>query len=63
MAKRIYITEGIITYSVKSENINNNCTLITIKMVDARFPSWITTITPKDNVRKYAKAVIKSWVK
>ena len=49
---RIYITEGLITYSVQSKPIETNSnynTVITIKMVDERFPAW--------------GGIIKSWVK
>lgn len=63
---RIYITEGLITYSVQSKPIETNSnynTVITIKMVDERFPAWGGIIKSTDNVRKFAKRVIKSWVK
>jgi len=64
--KRIYITEGLITYSVRSEKIETNSnydTAISIKMVGERFPVWGTIIKSTDNVRQFAKGIIKSWVK
>jgi hypothetical protein len=66
MTKRIYITEGLITYSIQSRQIETNSnydTTISIKMVGERFPAWGGIIKSTDNVRKFAKRVIKSWVK
>ena len=63
---RIYITEGLITYSVQSRQIesdSNYNTAISIKMVGERFPAWGTIIKSTENVRQFAKRVIKSWVK
>ena len=60
---RIYIKEGLITYSVKTQTLETNSnynTSISIKMVGNRFPEWGTVIKSTDNVRKTAKEVIKS---
>ena len=63
---RIYITEGLITYSVQSNLIETNSnynTAICISMVGEKFPAWGTIIKSSENVRKFAKTVIKSWAK
>lgn len=63
---RIYIREGIITYAVTSRKLETNSnydTAISIKMVGERFPAWGTIIKSTENVRKFAKAKIKSWTK
>jgi hypothetical protein len=63
---RIYIKEGLITYAVetRARNTNSNYDLaISIRMVGERFPAWGTIIKSSENVRKYAKAKIKSWAK
>jgi hypothetical protein len=62
----MYITEGIIRYRVEAKKIQTNSnydTAITIKMVGERFPVWGTIIKSTDNVRSFAKSIIKSWVK
>ena len=63
---RIYITEGLITYSVQSYPVQTNSnynTAVNIKMVGERFPAWGTIIKSTENVRKFAKDMIKSWAK
>ena len=63
---RIYITEGIIRYSVETRKLETNSNYnvgISIRMVGERFPAWGTVIKSSDNVRKCAKKIIKSWVK
>jgi hypothetical protein len=61
---RIYIREGLITYAVETRPMETNSnydTAISIRMVGERFPAWGTIIKSTENVRKYAKAKIKSW--
>lgn len=67
MAKKtIYVTVGIIKYRVQSwengmQNVYN--TNVSIKMIDTRFPTSYYVIKNSDNVRKFAKAEIESWLK
>ena len=58
--KRIYITEGLIRYSVKIYKSSGK-TAIVIKMVGENFPEWGSIIDPTINERKYAKDIIKTW--
>ena len=62
--KRIYITVNLKRYSVavrKVETNSNYDTGINIHEVGQKLPIWGTIIKSTDNVREYAKAVIKSW--
>jgi len=61
---RIYITEGLIRYSVATRKLETNSnynTAISIHMIGTRYPAWGTIIKSTENVRAYAKAVIKKW--
>jgi len=63
---RIYIREGLITYAVETRPMETNSNYdlaISIRMVGERFPAWGTIIKSTENVRKFAKAKIKSWAK
>ena len=67
--RTIYITRGLITYSVKATpmiadaNVQGEWLKVSIKMVGERFPEWGSALRSTENVREFANKVIDSWVK